>query len=108
MQLLVVEFGAATYTRFANLRKPFGSVAACIYLFAGTRNAPTAIDGFQASHHAGQITSDSQVAPGQFLQSSQAMLAVIDRSDLVPVQQLGQFACVVAIVLVANFPQGIL
>jgi hypothetical protein len=35
------------------------------------------------------------------------MLYMIDRFNPVPVQKLGQFTCVVAIVFVADFPQAI-
>jgi hypothetical protein len=39
--------------------------------------------------------------------SSDTMLAVIDRFKLVAVQQFGQFACIIAIILVAHFSQVI-
>jgi hypothetical protein len=92
--------GAAAHTSFTNLSQPFCPIARCVHLLAGTRNRPTPVDRFQATHHACQIPRDRQITARQFLQSSYAMLSVIDRLKLVPVQQFGQFARVVAIILV--------
>src|SRR5215475_13924499 len=64
-----------------------------IHLLAGTRNPPAAVDRFYTSHHSREIPRHRQVAACEFLQSSQAMLAVIDRVGLVQVQQFGQFTC---------------
>src|SRR4029077_12568807 len=81
------------------------AVARCIHLLAGTRNRPTSIDGLQSTPHPRYISRDGQVTAGQFLQSSHTVLAVIDRLKLAPIQQLRQFACVVAIILVPSFPR---
>src|SRR6202795_5254262 len=43
----------------------------------------------------------------QFLQGSYAMLSVIDRVELVQVQQFGQLARIDAVALVPNFQQSI-
>ncbi len=42
IQLLVVKLGPPAHTRFRDLREPFGTMARCIDLLAGTRNGPTA------------------------------------------------------------------
>jgi len=97
------KFGATAHSRFGNLPQPFCPIAWCVHLLAGTRNRPTSIDGLQSTHHPRQISRDRQITAGQFLQSSYAMLSVINRLKLVPVQQLRQFARVVAIILVPYF-----
>src|SRR5215470_14676760 len=74
----------------------------------GTGNGPASIDGFDARHHPREISSNRQVAAGQFLQGSQAVLAVIDRFHLVPIQQLGQLAGVAAIIPVSISSQIVL
>jgi hypothetical protein len=48
------------------------------------------------------------LAACQFLQSANTRLAVIHRAELVQIQQLGQLAGIDAVILVADFQQGIL
>jgi hypothetical protein len=47
IQLLAVLFGAPPRARFADLREPGRTVPWGIHFFAGTRNAPTAIQDLQ-------------------------------------------------------------
>ena len=56
-------------------------------LLAGTSNGPTAIDGLHPSHNPAEILGDGQKTAYQFLQGSQAVVWVIDRAQLVVVQQ---------------------
>ena len=67
----------------------------------------TNFDLCNARHDPPEIFRDGQITAHQFLQSSYAVLAVIDRVELVQVQQFGQLACIDAITLVAIFQQGI-
>ena len=79
-----------------------------IDLLARTRDSPAAVDRFDARHHSREIPSNRQVATCEFLQSSQAMHAVINRVELVQVQQFGQFARIDAVILIPVFQQRIL
>src|SRR5208282_890213 len=100
IELLVVELGPAVHPEFANLREPFGTMARRVDLLAGTRNAPTAIDGLHPGHDAGQIFADGQIAACQFFDRSDSGFAVVDRAELVHVQPVGQLAGIDAVILV--------
>ena len=82
-------------------------MARCIDLLAAARDGPTAVDGFYSSHHPAEILGDGQITAHQFLQGSQAVVSVIDRAQLVVVQQFGQLPGVHAVILVAFLQQGI-
>src|SRR5258708_40085556 len=78
-----------------------------VNLLAGTRDGPTAIDGFHSSHHPGEIWGDGQITANQLLQGSQAVGCVIDRTQLVVLQQFGQLPGVHTVILFAFLQQGI-
>src|SRR6266851_6967278 len=107
IELLVVKLGPPAHSQFADLREPLATMAWCIDLLAGARNTPAAIDGLHPRHDPHEIFRDGQITAHQFLQGSHAVFAVIDRLQLVQVQQFGQLACIDAITLVAIFQQGI-
>jgi hypothetical protein len=50
---------------------------------------------------------DGQITAHQFLQGSQAVVSVIDRAQLVVVQQFGQLPGIDAVILVAFLQQSI-
>src|SRR5215472_3968700 len=77
-----------------------------IHLLATTRNSPTAIDGLHPGHYPGQIFRLGQISAHQLFQRSQAMLAVINRSEMIETQQLRQSSGVDLVALVA-FPHGL-
>ena len=51
--------------------------------------------------------SDGQITSPQFLESSQSVVSVIDRVELVHEEKVGQLACIYAVILVAVLQQGI-
>jgi len=81
-------------------------MARCIDLLADTRDGPTPIDGLHPGHDPAEILGDGQITAHQFLQGSQAVVSVIDRAQLVVVQQFGQLAGVHPVILVAFLQQG--
>src|ERR1039458_4254853 len=89
IELLVVELRPAPHSRLSDLAEPLGTIARRIDLLTGAGNGPTAVHRLEARHHASQIAADRHITARQFLQSSYAMLSVIDRLELVQVQQFG-------------------
>src|SRR6516162_2316706 len=70
IQLLVIKFGPPAHPQFADLREPFFAMAWCIHLLAGAWDAPAAIDRLHPGHDPREISSNGQITPHQFLQSS--------------------------------------
>src|ERR1700730_3386681 len=70
IELLVVKLCSPAHSRFADLPEPLGTMARCIYLLAGTRNGPTAIDGLHPRHDPYQIFGDGEITAHQFLQTA--------------------------------------
>src|SRR6187397_2067826 len=77
VKLPMIEFPPPAHPGLVQLRQPFRAMTQGVDLLAGTGNGPTSIDRFDASHRPREISSNRQVAACQFLQGSQAMLAVI-------------------------------
>src|SRR6202042_3454216 len=76
IQLLVVKLRPPAYSRLCDLPEPLRTMARCIDLLAGTRNGPTAIDGFYPGHDPREIFGDGQITAHQFLQGSQTVVSV--------------------------------
>ena len=58
IELLVVEFRPATNCSLGNLAELFRTIPWRVDLLAGTRNSPTAVQGFDARHYASLISTD--------------------------------------------------
>src|SRR5579871_5308144 len=79
IELLVEKFSPATYPGLADLSQPFAAMARCVDLLAPAGNSPASIQSLQSIHHPDQILRDGQVAAGEFFQSPQTILSVVDR-----------------------------
>src|ERR1035437_4725725 len=58
-------------------------------------------------HHPSEIFADGQVTAGQFLQGSEAVLAMVDRAQISAAEQIGELARVNLVALVAFLHQRI-
>src|ERR1019366_4063071 len=75
---------------------------------AGTGNGPAPIHRFETIHDLAEIFGDRQITACQFLQGPYAILSVVDRAELVQVQQVSQLASIDAVALVPGFYQRVL
>src|ERR1700730_11226517 len=89
VELLVVLLGAAAYAGFRDLAQPFRTVARRVNLLPCTRNSPTPIQCLESIHDAPKIFGDRQITAAQLLQGSNSILSVIDRFEIVEMQQFG-------------------
>src|SRR5258707_4597135 len=80
VELLIVKFRSPVHSWFVDFREPLGTMVRSVNLLAGTRDGPTAIDGFHSRHHPGEISGDCQITANLLLQGSQAVVCVIDRT----------------------------
>src|SRR5215471_17509528 len=105
VQLLIELLGAATRSRFRYLLQPLTAMAGVVDVPAGTRDRPTAIQGFQPIHRSGKIFDHGEITSGQLAQHAYTGLAVIDRLKIMEAQPLGEFASIDLVTLVALFEQ---
>src|ERR1700733_6911158 len=61
IQLLEVELCSPMHTRFSDLPEPFGAMARCIDLFAGTGDAPAAVQCLHPRHDPSDIFGDREI-----------------------------------------------
>src|SRR5262249_43131357 len=85
VQLLIIKFSSQAHSRFIDFPEPLGPMTWAIHLLAATRDRPAAIDGLDSGHDPAQVPGDGQITAHQLLQSSQTMISVIDRLDLLPI-----------------------
>ena len=83
VQLLVELFGSAADAGFRNLSQPLGSMAGVVDVPAGTGDCPAAIHRFQSTHDSRLIFDDGQMTSRQFPQHAHAVLAVVDRLEII-------------------------
>src|SRR5215470_4885772 len=105
VQLLIELLGATTRSRFRYLLQPLTAMAGVVDVPAGTRDRPTAIQGFQPIHHSGKIFHDGQITARQLAQHAYPGLTMVDRLEIMEAQSLGQFASIDLVTLVALFEQ---
>jgi hypothetical protein len=72
---------------------------------AGTRDRPTAIQGFQPIHDSGKIFDDGQITARQLAQHAYPGLTMVDRLEIMEAQPLGEFASIDLVTLVSLFDQ---
>jgi TolB-like protein len=107
LRITVQKLCPTAYTRLGDLGEPLRTMAQRIDLLAPTGNGTTAVQRLHPRHHPCDIFVDGQITAHQLLQGSYPVLSVIDRLQLVEVQQFGQLACIDAVTLVAFFQQRI-
>src|ERR1039458_5870434 len=107
IELLVEELGSAPHPRFSSFVQPLGAMTRRVDLLSPTANPPASIQSLDPIHHPSEIFADGQVTADQFLQGSEAVLAMVDRAQISAAEQIGELARVNLVALVAFLHQRI-
>src|ERR1017187_5147441 len=107
IELLVEELGSPAHAGFSDLVQPLCAMPRRVDLLAPTKNARASIQSLDPIHHPSEIFADGQVTAGQFLQGSEAVLAMVDRAQISAAEQIGELARVNLVALVAFLHQRI-
>src|SRR2546421_2539386 len=62
VKLMVKELGPTMHPRLRYLAQPFGTMSRSVDLLAGTGNAPTSVQRFQATHDPHEVFGDGEIA----------------------------------------------
>ena len=108
VQLLIKLLGSAASAGLGNFSQPLTAMAGIVDVPSGTGDRPAAIQGFQPIHDPGKIFDDGQITSGEFPQHAHPGLAVINRLEIIEPQQVGKFAGIDLVTLVAMFEQSVL
>src|ERR1700747_1192915 len=101
IQLLVEPLGSQANSGFYDLGQPFRTMARSIHGWPGTGNGPASVHGLDSTHDPRQIFRDRQIATGEHLQGTGAVLSMVDRGEIVAAQELGQLPSIDPVTLAA-------
>src|ERR1035437_9807528 len=106
IELLVEELGSPAHARFSNLVQPLCAMTRRVDLLTPTANTPASIQSLDPIHHPSEIFADGQVTAGQFLQGSEAVLAMVDGAQISAAEQIGALGRVNLVALVCCLPSS--
>src|SRR5215471_18896269 len=75
-------------------------MAGVVNISSRTRNRPAAIDRFETTHDPSQILGGGQITARQFTQRTYAVLAVVNRLEIIAAEQLRQLTSIDAVTLI--------